>query len=65
MTSWMTGNCCTIREENDEKRRQHILDYMIVLMDDINDFSPGVAKASFTLQNRPREIIDYSQTEKN
>ena len=39
VTQWVAGFGRTMREESDPEIQQHILDYMISLMDDANDFS--------------------------
>ena len=46
VTQWVAGFGRTIREESDPDLKAHMLDYMIALMDDANDFSWGSAKAS-------------------
>ena len=43
---WVAGFGRTLREESDPDLKAHMLDYMIALMDDANDFSWGSAKAS-------------------
>ena len=43
---WMAGFCRTIREESDMAIKEHMLDYVIDLLDDATDFSWGSAKAS-------------------
>ena len=46
VTQWVAGFGRTMRDESDPEVRQHMLDYMISLMDDANDFSWILAKAS-------------------
>ena len=46
VTQWVAGFGRTMREESDPEIKQHMLDYMISLMDDANDFSWVSAKAS-------------------
>ena len=46
VTQWVAGFGRTMREESNPEIRQHMLDYMISLMDDANDFSWISAKAS-------------------
>ena len=46
VTQWVAGFGWIMREEPDPEIRQHMLDYMISLMDDANDFSWISAKAS-------------------
>ena len=67
VTQWVSGFCRTIREEQNETMRSYMLDYIISLMDDANDFSWGAAKASHTVllcRMEQGEIQDFSQTEK-
>ena len=42
---WMAGFCRTIRDHPDVKIRDHMLDYVIHLLDDAQDFSWSAAKA--------------------
>ena len=35
-----------MKEEQNSKMREHMLDYLVSLLDDVQDFSWGVAKAS-------------------
>ena len=46
VTQWVAGFGRTMRDESDPEIRNHMLDYMISLMDDANDFSWISAKAS-------------------
>ena len=46
MVQWMDGFCRTMREENDINLRSHMLNYLIDLLDDAQDFSWTAAKAS-------------------
>ena len=46
ITRWMSDFCRILRDENCHKVRDHMLDYLIALLDDSNDFSWQVAKAS-------------------
>ena len=46
VTQWVAGFGRTMRDESDPEIRKHMLDYMISLMDDANDFSWISAKAS-------------------
>ena len=46
VTQWVAGFGRTIREESDPELKAHMLDYMIALMDDANNFSWGSVKAS-------------------
>ena len=62
VTQWVSGFCRTIREEKNETIRSHMLDYIISLMDDANDFSWGAAKASHAVLNREKSKILVRQT---
>ena len=46
MGQWMAGFCRTMRDEPDPKNRACMLDYLIALLDDSNDFSWSAAKSS-------------------
>ena len=46
VTQWVAGFGRTIREESDADMQKHMLDYLISLMDDANDFSWASAKSS-------------------
>ena len=46
VTQWVAGFGRTMRDESDPEIRKYMLDYMISLMDDANDFSWISAKAS-------------------
>ena len=59
----MAGFGHTMREESDPETKQHMLDYMISLMDDANDFSWVLAKASHAVllcRMEQGEIRSYS-----
>ena len=43
---WVAGFCRTVKEEKDLGIREHMLDYIISLLDDAQDFSWQAAKAS-------------------
>ena len=66
VTQWVAGFGRTMREEADPEIRQHMLDYMISLMDDANDFSWISAKASHAVllcrmeQGKVRSYADIS-----
>ena len=49
MPQWMAGFCCTMRQETNQNLRDHMLNYLIDLMDDAHDCSWGAAKASHTV----------------
>ena len=64
---WVTGFCRTIKEEQNSKLREHMLDYMVALLEDAQDFSWGVAKASHAVllcRMEPGEIRYFSESEK-
>ena len=64
---WMAGFCRTIGEESDIMVRDHILDYVIDLLDDTTDFSWASAKASHAVLlccMEQGEIKSWSDTEK-
>ena len=59
----MAGFGRTMREESDPETRQYMLDYMISLMDDANDFSWISAKASHVVllcRMEQGEVKSYS-----
>ena len=63
VTQWVAGFGRTIRKESDPEIKQHMLDYMISLMDDANDFSWVSAKASHAVllcRMEQGEIRSYS-----
>ena len=67
-TQWVAGFCRIMKEEQNLKIRDNMLDYMISLFDDANDFSWDAAKASHAVllcRIKQGEAKDYSQTEKN
>ena len=52
---WMAGFCRTIREESDMAIKEHMLDYVIDLLDDATAFSWASAKASHVLYGARRD----------
>ena len=67
MGQWMAGFCTTMREETDQNSRNSMLDYLIGLLDDSNDFSWSSAKASHAMllcRMEQGEIKDFIDTEK-
>ena len=65
---WMAGFCRSIREESDTKIREHMLEYVIDLLDDATDFSWASAKAShavFLCRMEQGEIGSWLETEKS
>ena len=64
---WMAGFCRTIREKSDIVTKEHMLDYVINLLDDATDFSWASAKASHGVilcRIEQGEIAGWDQTEK-
>ena len=67
ITQWMSGFCRILRDENCQKNRDHMLDYLIALLDDSNDFSWQAAKASHAVllcHMEQGEVTGWSDTEK-
>ena len=61
----MAGFGRTMRDESDPIMKQHMLEYLIALMDDANDFSWTSAKASHAVllcHMEQGEIKDFSDT---
>ena len=64
---WMASFCRTIGEESDMAVREHMLDYVIDLLDDATDFSWASAKASHAVslcRMEQGKIKSWSDTEK-
>ena len=64
---WVTGFCRTMKEEKDLGVREHMLDYVISLLDDAQDFSWQAAKASHAVllcRMEQGEISDWGQVDK-
>ena len=67
ITQWMAGFCRIMREEKCEESKDCMLDYLIALSDDANDFSWQSAKASHAVllcRMEQGEITNWSETEK-
>ena len=65
VTQWVAGFGRTIREESDPELKAHMLEYMIALMDDANDFSWISAKASHAVllcRMEQGEVTSYADT---
>ena len=63
----MVGHCRAIQEESDRAQRDFMLDYMIALLENANDFSWQAAKASHAVllcRMEQGDISDYSQIDK-
>ena len=64
MGQWMAGFCRTMRDENCIQNKDAMLDYLISLLDDSNDFSWSSAKACHAVllcRMEQGEIKDYTQ----
>ena len=62
---WMAGFCRTMKEEKNSEMKEHMLDYVIALLEDANDFSWGAAKASHAVllcRMEQGEVSDFSDT---
>ena len=46
ITQWVAGFCRIMKEENHVENKEHMLDYLIQLLEDANDFSSDAAMAS-------------------
>ena len=67
ITQWVAGFCRIMKEEKRQNLRENMLDYMILLFDNANDFSWDAANASHMVllcRMEQGEVKDYSQTEK-
>ena len=63
VTQWVAGFGHAMRDESDPDVRQHMLEYLIALMDDANDFSWTSAKASHAVllcRMKQGEVKDFS-----
>ena len=67
ITQWMAGFCSFMRDEKNSTYLTGMLDYLISLLDDANNFSWDAAKASHAVLIcwiEQSEIKDYTQTDK-
>ena len=67
MGQWVVGFCKAVQEESDGIQKDHMLDYLISLLEDANDFSWQAAKASHAVilcRMEQGEISDYSQVDR-
>ena len=67
VVQWVAGFCRILREEQDPQVKEHILDYLIALMEDANDFSWDAARASHAVllcRMEQGEVKNYTETEK-
>ena len=64
---WMTGFCRSMKEESNVQIKEHMLDYVINLLEDANDFSWASAKASHAVllcQMEQGKVVGWSDVEK-
>ena len=64
---WMTGFCRAMRDQNDAQTGEFMLDYLINLLEDANDFSWSMAKASHAIllcRMEQGEVKSWSEAEK-
>ena len=67
MPQWMAGFCRTMREETNQNLKDHMLNYLIDLMDEANDFSWSAAKASHAVllcRMEQGEVTGYDQVDR-
>ena len=67
ITQWMAGYCRMMRDEENLQTRGHMLDYLIALLDDSNDFSWQATKASHAVllcRMEQGEIASWAETDK-
>ena len=63
----MAGFCRILRDENCQKTKDHMIDYLTALLDDSNDYSWQAAKASHAVllcHVEKGEVTSWSDTEK-
>ena len=67
VVQWVAGFCWILREEKDLQVSEHMLDYLIALVEDANDFSWGAARASHAVplcRMEQGEVKGYGETDK-
>ena len=67
ITQWMTGFCRIMKEENNMENKEYMLDYLIQLLEDANDFSWDAAKASHAVllcRMEQGDVKNYTQVDK-
>ena len=67
VVQWVAGFCRTLREEQNPQVKEHMLDYLIALMKDANDFSWDAAQGSHAVllcRMEQGEVKNYTETEK-
>ena len=66
MGQWMAGFLQGLREESNQNSKEAMLDYLISLLDDANNFlwtSTNASHAVLLCHMEQGEIKDYTQTE--
>ena len=66
MGQWVAGFCRTMRDESDKNCKEAMLNYLISLLDDANDFTWSAAKTCHAVLlccMEQGEIKDFTQTE--
>ena len=64
---WVAGFCRIMREENDLENKNSMLDYLIALFEDVQDFSWDSARASHAIllcRMEQGEVKNYTETGK-
>ena len=67
IVQWVAGFCWILRNEKDPQVKEHKLDYLIALMEDVNDFFWDAAWASHAVllcMMEQGEVKGYSETDK-
>ena len=67
VTQWMAGFCRIMKEEQNSENQKFMLDFLISLLDDANDFSWDAAKASHAVllcRMEQGEVVSYQETDK-
>ena len=67
VTQWMAGFCRIMKEEQNSQNQKFMLDYLISLLDDANDFSWDAAKASHAVllcRMEQGEVVSYQEIDK-
>ena len=67
VVQWVAGYCRILREEQNPQVKEHMIDYLIALMEDAHDFSWDAARASHAVllcRMEQGEVKNYSETEK-
>ena len=67
VVQWVAGYCRILREEQNPQVKEHMVDYLIALMEDAHDFSWDAARASHAVllcRMEQDEVKNYSETDK-